>query len=112
MDQINSPHAEQFRRNLLEWAEYNHRDYPWRDVDASLYDVFVAEFFLTQTPADNVAEVFPQFLERFLALAALDEAEQSEIESTIEPLGFQRMRSEALNEIAATHDSLPREPEA
>jgi A/G-specific adenine glycosylase len=33
--------------------------------------VFVAEFFLTQTPADNVATVYPGFIERFPTLDAI-----------------------------------------
>jgi A/G-specific adenine glycosylase len=50
-----------FRRNLLEWEQENRREYTWRESNRTLYEVFVAEFFLTQTPADNVATVYPTF---------------------------------------------------
>lgn len=104
-------YAEQFRQSVLSWGRENGRLYPWRDDGRTLYEVFVAEFLLTQTPADNVAEVYPVFLERFPSLAALDDASPEEIEATIEPLGFQRMRTEALNEIAEGYDTLPRDRE-
>lgn len=99
--------AHRFRRDLLQWGQGNTRDYPWREPDRSLYEVFIAEFFLTQTPADNVADVYPRFLSDFPDLNALDKSGQGEIEGAIESLGFQRMRSEALNEIARQHQKLP-----
>lgn len=104
-------YAEQFRHDLLSWGRENRRPYPWRDDGRTLYEVFVAEFFLTQTPADNVADVYPAFLEHFPSLEALDDADPEEIEATIEPLGFQRMRTEALDELAEEYDTLPRDRE-
>lgn len=100
--------AERFRKDLLEWAERNLRRFEWRDPEASLYEVFVAEFFLTQTPAANVAEVYPRFLERFDSLPAIAEVDEATLADVIEPLGFHNMRAEALNEIAETYDELPR----
>lgn len=100
--------GERFREALLGWGEENRREYPWREPDRSFYEVFIAEFFLTQTPADNVARVYPSFLKRFPSLLAVREADPTKLKATIEPLGFQRMRTEALTEIAADHDTLPR----
>ncbi|KTG12915.1 hypothetical protein [Haloferax profundi] len=100
-----------FRANLLEWGEENRREYPWRELNRTLYEVFVAEFFLTQTPADNVAAVYPVFLERFPTLDAIAEASEDELVEVIEPLGFQNMRAGALKQIASAHDRLPTGPE-
>lgn len=102
-------YADTFRDDLLSWGSENYRSYPWRDPSRSLYQVFIAEFFLTQTPADNVADVYPTFLERFPSLRAIDEADRQEVRETIEPLGFHRMRTDALKSIAEKYDSLPRE---
>lgn len=106
------PTAEQFRRDLLAWADDgNLRSFTWRDPDASVYEVFVAEFFLTQTPAEHVADIHPEFVATYPSLAALSEATSEELAAVIEPLGFQNMRADALTEIAATHDVLPVERE-
>lgn len=98
---------ERFRSDLLRWADENLREFPWREPDRSLYEVFVAEFFLTQTPANNVSAVYPQFLERFPSLEAIDEASEDELVDVIEPLGFYNMRSKALKRIAAENETLP-----
>ncbi len=97
----------QFRNGLLQWGEDNLRDFPWRER-TSLYDVFVAEFFLTQTPARNVATVYPDFLQTFPDLTAIRKSEIEHVTKVIEPLGFQNMRAEALAEIATDYDELPR----
>lgn len=101
--------ADNFRETLLSWGTDNYRWYPWREADRSVYEVFIAEFFLTQTPADNVADVYPEFLEKYPSVEVLHKADPGKIESTIEPLGFQRMRTEALTQIGSEHDSLPRD---
>lgn len=97
------------RHALLSWADDGLREFPWRDRSRSFYEVFLAEFLLTQTPAENVADVYPELCDRYPNLDSLDTASESELESAIEPLGFQRMRAAALSEIAARHDSLPRD---
>lgn len=102
----------QFRDGLLAWAEENLRELPWRERDRSFYDVFIAEFFLTQTPAGNVAETYPRFLHRFPGLESLREASVEEVARAIEPLGFHNMRTDALTEIAAEFEELPRDVEA
>ncbi|PSP85963.1 hypothetical protein BRC83_02385 [Halobacteriales archaeon QS_1_68_17] len=72
-----------------------------------MYEVFVAEFFLTQTPAENVAAVYPQFLDRFPTLESIREAGEETVARVIEPLGFQNMRAAALTNIATEHRTLP-----
>lgn len=67
----------------------------------------MSEFFLTQTPADNVGVVYPEFINRFPTLEHIQDASLSELEDAIEPLGFQSMRAEALKQIAADNDTLP-----
>ena len=98
---------ERFRSALLEWTEGNLRDFAWRDTDRSLYKVFAAEFFLTQTPAGNVADIYPKFLERFSDLQTIDRATKEEIVAVIKPLDFHNMRAGALKTIAAERSELP-----
>ena len=103
--------SERFRSGLLTWAADNLREFPWRERDASFYEVFIAEFFLTQTPAENVARVYPEFLSGYPSLEAIRRSSVESLAESIEPLGFQNMRSEALYSIASDYDELPRDPE-
>jgi A/G-specific adenine glycosylase len=50
--------------------------------------VFLAEVLLTQTPAENVADVYPSLRETYPDLNALGAATRDELEATLEPLGF------------------------
>lgn len=98
---------ERFQADLLRWGQDHTRSFPWREQGRSLYEVFVAEFFLTQTPADNVAAVYPRFLDRFPSLDAVREATEAELVKIIRPLGFYNMRASALKQIADNHETLP-----
>lgn len=100
--------ADKFREDMLNWGRDNIRSFPWRDPDASFYEVFVAELFLTQTPAENVASVYPAFVDRYPDLEAVAAADEADLVATIEPLGFQNMRAEALSTIAGHHERIPR----
>jgi len=82
------------------------------ESNRTLYEVFVAEFFLTQTPADNVAAVYPRFMERFPTLDAIAKTSENDLVEAIEPPGFQNMRAGALKQIASKHDHIPTEPES
>jgi len=83
------------------------REFPWREEGRSLYEVFVAEFFMTQTPAQNVAAVYPHFISKFPTLSDVRSASLEEIATAIEPLGLQNRRARALKAIASKWDELP-----
>ena len=100
---------DRFQDAILAWGRDHIRSFPWRDPDCSLYEVFIAEFFLTQTPAGNVADVYPKFIAQFPSLIEIREATESDLVEVIRPLGFYNMRANALKEIAGTHDTLPDE---
>lgn len=103
-----SDNTEKFRAELLEWADENLRSFPWRETDSSFYEVFIAEFFLTQTPAENVAQIYPTFIDRYPSLKAIEQADRETLEDEIQPLGFHQMRARALSKIANKWDELPK----
>lgn len=99
--------ARKFRSSLLSWAEGNLREFSWRESDLPIYEVFIAEFLLTQTPAENVAKVYPDFIKSYPSLTAINAADRSELVNIIEPLGFYNMRADALKKIASEYETLP-----
>ncbi len=96
-----------FRDRLMRWSEGRLRSFPWRDPDASRYEVFIAEMFLRRTRAEVVADVLPRFLRRYPDLAALQTATEADLAELIRPLGLQQMRARALTEIADRVEELP-----
>lgn len=104
--------SERFKQDLLEWSETNLRKFPWRQDDARVYEIFIAEFLLVQTPADRVASVLPDFVSMFPDFKRIDSALEEDIAAVLEPLGLQNRRARALKEIAeAVEGDLPRDPE-
>lgn len=96
--------AQRFRRDLIEWSKDNIRDFPWRESDASPYEILLAEIFLKQTRSQTVAEILPEFVERFPSIEAIRESSKEEIIEVIQPLGLYNYRADTLKEIAEELD--------
>jgi len=110
---IPSDDAEWFRERLIRWSEGNLRSFPWRDHDATFYEVFMAEMFLRRTRADVVGNVIPKFLQRYPTMTELAGADQDELAEVIRPMGLQNTRSRGLMELSAeVNGTLPRSAEA
>jgi len=92
--------AERFRDDLLDWSEGNLRSFPWREDDATPYEVLIAEIMLKQTRSPTVHEIYVEFLEEFPTVEALAEAERDELIDIIQPLGLYNYRADAFMEIA------------
>lgn len=111
MDVVSSDLVQNFRLDLLAWGEKGIRDFAWRNSDMTLYEVFIAEFLLSKTQAEQVDKIYLDFLEQYPGLASIFEASQEEIEEIIEPLGLQKKRSQALKKAANEFDQIPGERE-
>lgn len=91
---MSNERAKAIVKSLLEWYdEHGRHDLPWRDRDASPYEVLVAELMLQQTSAEQVRRVFEEFVEKYPNLESIVDASEEAIEKEIEPLGL-RKRSE------------------
>lgn len=111
---MTSEKADQFQSDLLEWGKGHRRSFPWRDPDASPYEVLVAEIFLKQTRAPTVERIYIEFIDRFPQPEALLEVDREEIIEVIRPLGLYNYRADALLEIAEalSEQSVPDNEEA
>lgn len=89
-----------FQIGLLNWAEENCRDLPWRGVDVNAFEVLIAEIFLKQTRVQTVKEIFPEFIEKYQTPEDLSNSSRTEIIDIIRPLGLYNNRADALIEIS------------
>lgn len=101
-DKVSGDMAARFRQALMDWAEENLRDFPWRREDATPYEILVAEMFLNVTRSDVVEKVYPDFLQRFPDPEALQDADRHDVVDAIRPLGMYNRRADALLDIAET----------
>ncbi|MFC4102213.1 HhH-GPD family protein [Paenibacillus xanthanilyticus] len=77
-----------FWEKLLNWyAENGRHQYPWRTTNDP-YHILVAEFLLQQTHVRKVEEVYKQILHKYVDIKKLSNADVSELENIIAPLGL------------------------
>jgi A/G-specific adenine glycosylase len=93
------------RRRLLDWFGHNARDLPWRR-NSTPYRVWVSEVMLQQTQVATVIPYYQRFLKSFPNVHSLADADEQELLSHWEGLGYyRRARSmhAAARQIAESH---------
>jgi A/G-specific adenine glycosylase len=99
-----------FREGLMGWYESRRRDYPWRQSECTIYEVFLAEMLLRKTTAEAVDKIYPKFVSRYPTLTSVVNAEIEDISELLEPLGLQNKRAKAFKQIASEcPDGLPQD---
>jgi A/G-specific adenine glycosylase len=88
------------RTRLVRWGRANQRRYPWRDQQATPYEVAVAELLLRRTTATAAARLFPAFISEFPDWAALGKASEKRIAKRLQPVGLSRQRARDLRRLA------------
>jgi A/G-specific adenine glycosylase len=76
-----------FRAAMVRWHEQHARSFPWRE-SRDPYQVLIGELLLQRTRADNVADVYVEFLKRWPTPEALAAARVRSIESVVRSLGL------------------------
>ena len=76
-----------FQKSILDWHEKNGRGYIWREY-SDPYKILVSEIMLQQTNADRVAQIYPQFMQRFPDTIALAHSEVEELKLILKHLGL------------------------
>lgn len=87
-----------FVNQLLEFAQENLREYPWRDENDP-YKVLIAEIMLRRTNADQVLPIYEEFIDKFPTINALKEPSDSELKEVLEPLGLVNRRLAMIKEV-------------
>ncbi|AKB37293.1 A/G-specific adenine glycosylase [Methanosarcina siciliae C2J] len=75
------------RTELLIWEEGNLRKFPWRET-SDPYKITVAEVMLHRTKADQVKDVYEQFILKYPDFESIVKAGREAIKSELYPLGL------------------------
>jgi A/G-specific adenine glycosylase len=96
----------EFRCRLIRWFDENARELPWRQT-RDPYAIWVSETMLQQTRVAVVIDYYKRFMSKFPTLAALAQADESDVLVAWSGLGYYR-RARSLHESAravmAEHD--------
>ncbi len=77
----------EIQRKLMKWGEKNIRDYPWRFTN-DIYKIIVAEVMLQRTGADQVKDIYIEFIKNFPDFKSIVSAGKENIEFEIRQLGL------------------------
>lgn len=77
------------QEELLAWFDANKRDLPWR-ATADPYAIWVSEIMLQQTQVATVLPYYERWMERFPTIASLALADEQEVLSHWQGLGYYR----------------------
>lgn len=102
-----------FHRLLHQWYQtHGRRDLPWRNT-SDPYAIYVSEIMLQQTQVATVLDrYYHPFLKRFPTLKALATAEQEEVLSAWQGLGYYSRAINLHKASKSCNGSLPRDAEA
>jgi A/G-specific adenine glycosylase len=92
--------------SLLRWFAVAGRDFPWRHKTSS-YAVLLAEILLRQTRAESVSDVLDVLLNAYPTPRALAAADEGDIATVINRLGFGHQRAHQLKRLAQMVVRLP-----
>ena len=95
------------QRDLLAWYHQNRRTLPWRE-NPEPYAILVSELMLQQTQVKTVIPYFERFMARFPTPTALAEADQQDLLTMWQGLGYYRRArflQAAAQTIVAQHQS-------
>ena len=101
--------AKAFRRRLLAWYRKHRRDLPWREMagrSVNAYHVLLSEAMLQQTQVATVVPYFHRFIEAFPTVQALAEADEQQVLTLWQGLGYYRRARNlhaAANRIVVEH---------
>lgn len=76
-----------FQRAIIDWYNKNRRSFTWQTGNDP-YKIIVVEIMLQKTNVDRVAQIYPQFMQRFPDTIALARSELEELKLILKPLGL------------------------
>lgn len=98
-----------FVEDLFAWYEESGRHkLPWRADDVTPFNVLVAELMLQQTSAEQVLNVYEEFVEKYPTPESILETSREQLAEDIESLGLQKRTRYfygASEKLVENHDS-------
>ena len=101
-----------FRNHLLNWFDLNKRDFPWRRIDISNYEIILSEILLQRTKAETVSKYYHSFFKEYPDWQTLSTATFEDLRNILKPLGLYNHRAKRImnivDEYKLKHGVLPK----
>ena len=91
---------EYFIKYLIDWFELNKRDFSWRKPDLTPFQLLIAEIMLQKTGANQVENLFPDFIKKYPDANSVISMKDEELEELLHPLGLFKRRARDIKKTA------------
>jgi len=91
---------ETFSKHLIEWFKSNKRDFSWRKPDLTPFQLLIAEIMLQKTGANQVENLFPDFIKKYPDAKSIVNMKDDELEEILHPLGLFKRRARDIKKTA------------
>lgn len=85
-----------FVKLILDWFKSNKREFSWRTLELSPFQVLVAELMLQKTNASQVQNIFPDFIEKYPDPKSIATISETDLANLFQPLGLFNRRARDL----------------
>lgn len=85
-----------FVKLILDWFKSNKREFSWRTLELSPFQVLIAELMLQKTNASQVENIFPRFIETYPNPESIANVSEDNLASLLQPLGLFNRRARDL----------------
>jgi len=91
---------ESFVKYLIEWFESYKRDFSWRQPGLTPFQLLIAEIMLQKTGANQVENLFPDFIKNYPDAESIISMQDEELEEILHPLGLFKRRARDIKKTA------------
>ncbi len=89
-----------FVKLILDWFKNNKREFSWRTLKLTPFQVLIAELMLQKTNASQVENIFPRFIEIYPNPESIVNLKEDDLAKLLQPLGLFNRRARDLKKTA------------
>lgn len=89
-----------FVKLILDWFKNNKREFSWRTLNLTPFQVLVAEIMLQKTNASQVENIFPRFIEIYPNPENIANISEDDLANLLQPLGLFNRRARDIKKTA------------
>lgn len=89
-----------FVKLILDWFKNNKREFSWRTLNLTPFQLLVAEIMLQKTNASQVENIFPSFIEIYPNPENIANISEDDLANLLQPLGLFNRRARDIKKTA------------
>ena len=89
----------------MSWARLHVREFPWRHLKTSVFNLLMAELLLKRTTVTAAARIYGPFVSKYPSITDLAVATEDELARLLAPIGLSCQRARSIRKLALVLES-------